>query len=122
MTPPSAAYSGDILSIAVTTTTGSVTWTANAANAAGTKTELLLQPLKGKNRTPTAKGYRTKAFAAFAVGGLTYSVSVPTGYYAAAYRYVNLATGQATALVPLSVVTVALSLEDGGAVETRLAA
>ena len=117
MTPPTTAFAGDGLSIAVTTTTGSVTWTASAANSVGVKTELLLQPLKGKNRQPSAKGYRTKAFATFATGALTYSVSVPAGYYAAAYRYVNVATGQETALVPLSTLTVALSLEDGGQAE-----
>jgi hypothetical protein len=118
MVPPTAAFLGDSLTITAAAGMGQVTFTAGAANSAGTTTELLLQPLKGKNRVPTAKGYRTKAFKAFATGSLTQTVSVPTGFYAAAYRYVNAATGQATALVPVGVQTVALSVVDGDLEET----
>ncbi|RYG22842.1 hypothetical protein EON82_15890 [bacterium] len=121
MVPPTSAFTGDNLTITATAGTGQVTFTASAANTTGTTTELLLQPLKGKNRTPLAKGYRTKTFKVFLAGSLTMNVSVPTGYYAAAYRYVNVATGQATPLVPLSVLTVALSLEDGGTDEAPVA-
>ena len=102
--------------------TGQVTFTASGANYTGVTTELLLQPLKGKNRVPTAKAYRTKMFKAFATGSLTQAVTVPAGYYAAAYRFVNSATGQMSALVPISVLTIALSVEDGGADEAPAAA
>lgn len=113
-TPPTSAYAGDNVAVTATASTGLVTFTASGANGMYSKTELLLQPLKGKNRKPGAKGYLSKGFFAFATGSLTTTVSVPAGYYAAAYRFVNVSTGQATALTPISTVTVALSLEDGG--------
>lgn len=117
MTPPTSAFTGDNITFTATATTGAVTFTASAVNTANVKTELLLQPLKGKNRTPGPKAYRSKMFVNFAGPGLSQAVTVPAGFYAAAYRFVNTVTGQETALVPIAVVTVALSMEDGGAEE-----
>lgn len=122
MSPPTSAFTGDVITITATGGTGSITFTASAANFAGVKTELLVQPLKGKNRVPGSRGYRTKSFVAFASGSLTSTVTVGTGYYAAAYRFVNTATGQETALVPIGVQTVALSLTDNGPVAKKKAA
>ena len=79
-------------------------FTSSAANNAATKTELLLQPLKSRNRTPQPKGYRSKGFIAFAAGALTATTFVPAGWYYAAYRFVNASTGQVTAAVPLGYV------------------
>lgn len=115
--PPTTAFLGDGIAISTTAGTGQVTFTASAANAAGVKTELLVQPLKGKNRKPGARGYVSKGFVAFAAGALSSTVTVPSGYYACAFRFVSTTTGQATALTPLATVTVALSLEDGGMAE-----
>lgn len=120
--PPTSAFTGDSIAVAATGGTGQITFTANGANATNVRTELLVQTLKSKNRTPAAKGYRSRGFVAFAAGSLTSVVSVPTGYYAAAYRFVNVTTGQATALVPLTVLTVALAVEDGGLAEEPVAA
>ena len=117
--PPTATFTGDSITVTATGGTGSATFTASGANAANVKTELLVQPLKSKNRAPSAKGYRSKGFVAFAAGSLTSVVSVPTGYYSVGYRFVNTLTGQATALVPLTVLTVALSVEDGGLVDAQ---
>jgi len=114
MNPPTYVMAPDNLTITATAGTGQVTFTSNGPNGGITKTELLLQPLKGKNRTPTAKGYRSKGFFQFAVGSLSTTVSVPTGYYAAAYRFVNQTNGQELGIVPIAVVTVALAVEDGG--------
>ncbi len=108
LTPPTTAFTGDSITLTATGGTGLVTFTATAANSANVKTELLLQNLKGKNRVPTAKGYKSRAFFAFATGTLSTTVSVPTGYYAAGYRFVNTLTGQATNLIPIGVQTVAL--------------
>ncbi len=105
-TPPTSAFAGDSLAITATGGAGVVTFTASAANGTNTKTELLLQPLKGKNRTPGSRGYKSRGFNAFATGSLTISVGMVAGPYAAAYRYVNTLTGQATALTPIGVVTV----------------
>ena len=122
MVPPTAAFVGDSIVVSASATTGQVQFVGSAPNTAGIKTEVLLQALKGKNRAPTAKGYRTKAYFAFTSGALFVNVAVPTGYYAAAYRFVNVATGQATPLAPLSILTVALSVEDGGAPEAPVRA
>lgn len=112
--PPATPFTGDVITVTATAGTGKITFTASAANAANVRTELLVQPLKSRNRTPTAKGYRTRGFIAFAVGSLSADVTVNPGFYAVAYRFVNVNTGQEVALVPLPLLTVALAAEDGG--------
>ena len=92
------------MTITATGAAGQVTFTSSAANNTYTKTELLLQPLKSRNRTPQPKGYRSKGFVAFAAGALNSNVMTPAGWYYAAYRFVNSTTGQVTALVPLGYV------------------
>lgn len=121
-TPPTSAYTGDTPTITALAGTGKVTFTASAGMAIGNKAELLLQPLKGKNRVPNSKGYRSKAFNYFAPGSLSFDVTVPTGTYAAAYRYVNTATGQETNLIPIGVHNVSLALEQGGSAAKKKAA
>lgn len=107
-TPPTSAFQGDsgVTVTAGSGTAGQVSFVASAANSANVRTELLLQPLKGKNRTPTARGYRTKTYTTFVAGSLTTNVAVPAGWYACAVRFVSPVTGQETALVPLGTVTV----------------
>ena len=112
--PPANPFSGDTITISATAAAGQVTFTASAANAANVKTEFLLQSLKNGNRKPQKNGYRSRGFFAFVAGTLTHNVSVPSGYYAAAYRFVNSLTGQATEPVYLPVQQVTLSLSDGG--------
>jgi hypothetical protein len=112
--PPLSNYTGDSITVTATASAGKVTFTASAANAAGTKTELLLQPIPNAKRKPASNGYRTKAYVAFSSGNLSYEVSVPAGYYAAGYRFVSTATGQDTRMVTLPVQTVAMSVAQGG--------
>lgn len=70
--------------------------TYDAANRDGITTELMLQPLAGKNRKPYADKYRHAAFFAFTAGALSYAVHVLRGWYACAYRFVNTANGEDT--------------------------
>lgn len=93
---------------------GVITFTASASNASGVTTEMLIQKLPGRNRTPNPEGYLSAAFQAFSSPTLTKNVFVPAGHYAVAYRFVKTATGQATNPVVIGIQTVALSLEDGG--------
>lgn len=116
-TPPTTPFNGDSIAVSATAGTGKVTFTATAANSAGTKTELLLQPLASPLRNPKPKGYRTQKFVTFIGGGLSSDVNVGPGYYAAAYRFVNTTTGQETALVPIGVAQVTLALESGSSAE-----
>ncbi len=101
MTPPVAGFNGDTPTISAAGGVGQVTFTASAANAAGVKTELLVQPLKSSARTPSARGYRTNSFFAFAPGTLSKIVSLPSGNYALAARFVQTATGAEVAIQPL---------------------
>lgn len=112
--PPTTGFFGDGISITATAGTGQVTFTASAANATNVRTELLVQNLRGRNRVPSAKGYRSRGFISFVAGTLTATVNVSAGPVAVGYRFVNTLTGQATQIFPISILTVALSLEDGG--------
>lgn len=114
VTPPSSAFTGDTITLSVTPGTGQVTFTASAGNAIGVTTELLLQRLVSKNRTPDPRAYRSKGFNFFTSGTLNKVVTVQPGYYAAAYRFVNTSTGQATVLQTLPVQQVTLALAKGG--------
>lgn len=93
-TPPTGKFAGDTIQVTASAQPGSVKFTASAANRSGVTTALLLAKLGGKNRKANAKQYREKAYIAFATGNLQSSVSVPAGWYAAGYSFVDLATGQ----------------------------
>ena len=111
--PPAAPFGGDSVAVTVGAEAGQVTFTGNKNNAAGVTTELLLQALASPVRTPRYAAYRTKGFQVFALGSLSRSFTVPPGYYAAAYRFVEIATGQASPLIPLGIVQhVTTSVED----------
>ena len=77
---------------------GALTLTASQPNAQGVVTEVLTQPLANARRKPRERDWKTAAFVAFAAGSLTRTLALPTGAYAVAYRFVNAATGQATAM------------------------
>ncbi|MEQ1821691.1 MAG: hypothetical protein ABL949_04210 [Fimbriimonadaceae bacterium] len=112
--PPTTAFAGDTVTISVVASAGTLTFSASKANAANVTTEILLQPLPSANRKPSLQGMRHKAFQAFASGSLSLPITVPPGYYAAAYRFVNTLTGQTTLPVMLAVNQVTLALEEGG--------
>ena len=105
--PPTASFGGDTALITANATAGRITFTANQANAEGVKTELLLQPLASAGRTPIPGRYRTQSFVQFVTGTLSASVTVPAGYYAPAYRFVNFKTGQEDLLRGLLIIRVA---------------
>ncbi len=106
--PPTAPFYGDGVSVTASAPAGSgqVAFAASAPNSPGVTTELLLQPLRSPARTPTPRGYRSAGFAAFSVGSLSVSLAAEPGAYAPAYRFVCVATGQASRLIPLGVVEV----------------
>ena len=70
------------------------------------KTELLLQPLRFAHQSPNPRGYRTQAFTAFGVGTPALTLPAAPGWYAPAYRFVNVQTGQETEMRLLRVVQV----------------
>ena len=124
LTPPTAPFAGDSITITALAEPGKITFTASAANAANVTTEFLIQPLKTANRKPQANGYRSKGFFTFAVGTLSHQLVLPAGYYAAAYRFVQTQTGEATEPVylPLQQVTLSLSTSNKTSVKQSKAA
>lgn len=72
---------------------GAVRWTADAANATGTVTELLWEKLANRNRKPTGR-WKTAGFHAFAPGALSVDVPAAPGWYLVGFRYVEAATGR----------------------------
>lgn len=116
-TPPTTPYVPDTPGITCAGGSGKVTFTAANDQAAGSKSELLLQPLKSANRTPSPKGYRTQMFWTadnatpvdvdhLAADYLHPSSALPAGTYVPAYRAVKTATGEQGSLIVLPAVTV----------------
>lgn len=120
--PPTSSYYGDSITVTATAGTGTVTFTASAPNLPSSRTELLLQKLPSANRTPQKGKYLSKGFFQFVLGTLSTSVSVPPGYYAAGYRFVNATTGQATPIRQIGISQVNLALTQGGAGNKKKAA
>lgn len=121
--PPTSTFNGDNITITATAVAGGVKFNASAANSNGVTTALLIAKLGGKNRTANASQYREKAYFSFAAGSLTTTVSVPAGYVAAGYSFVNTATGQETAHVLLgNVGAVTYAVADGGKSSSKKAA
>jgi hypothetical protein len=113
-TPPAGPFAGDSISLTATAGVGKITFNASGPNTVGVKTELLLQPLASQHRTPQPRAYRSKAIVSLSSLNPSYELTVPAGWYAAAYRFVLTATGQETAIVPLNVQQVTLSVADSG--------
>jgi hypothetical protein len=104
MNPPAGGFGGDTVTLTVSGVDGKITFTASKANAAGVKTELLIQKLASKARRTYEEKYRTASFVAFATGSLSSVVNAEAGIYATAYRFVNTATGQDSDIVQLGIV------------------
>ena len=114
---PTGSYAGDLITITLSNGIGQLVATASGANSASTTTEILVQKLPSANAQVNPEAYHTYAFKKFASGALTQSIVGTAGTYAVAYRFVNTVTGQMTALVPLSTLSISLSVEDGGMAE-----
>ncbi len=95
-TPPPFAFIGDPLTLTATGGAGHITFTAGGANSPNVKTEPLWQPLKFGHQSPQSRAYRTQAFVAFTGSPLAATLPATPGWYALAYRFVNVQTGQET--------------------------
>lgn len=98
---PSELFTGDGVSVSVEGLAGAVRFTASGPNSVGVVTELLLQPLASFGRRGDADKYRGQGFHSFAPGSVSVDVVAPRGPVLAAVRFVSVATGQVSALVPL---------------------
>lgn len=100
-TPPSSPYTGDTIGVAGAGGVGVVTFDPTAANTAGSTTELLVARLPAPNRLPRPGDYRVEEYHVFTGGADVVSITEPAGYYALAYRFVEISTGQRGPLVVL---------------------
>lgn len=122
LTPPEADYLGGGFAVSAASDTGSIVF-SGSPTPAGTVVEVLLQKLPSANRKPTYTGYKTVAYTVFSVTNHNkYVAEVGPGTYAAAYRFVDTATGQQTELVQLNVLGVTLQVVRGGADEAAKSA
>lgn len=119
--PPTTEFTGDVITVSAAAGTGNIVFTGSAANAVGVTTELLIQPLANATRRPQPDAYVSAGFKVYVGGSLTQNVPVTAGTYSVAYRFVKTTTGQATELVVLPKVTVALSLESSGSDDVPVA-
>ena len=94
MAPPTSDFAGDTITITAAASSGGSKFSASGANGSTVTTALLIQPLANANRKAMANGYRTKEYFKFVAGTLDRTVSLPPGYYAVGYEFVNTATGQ----------------------------
>lgn len=101
--PPTAPFLGDGIRVVAAPQGSALRFEAGAPNAPGVVTELVVQPLKSRLRTPDPKKYRTRGFVAFAPGALSCEIPLPRGAFAAGVRFVEAATGRETAALPLGV-------------------
>ncbi len=104
--PPTTDFTGDPITVTATPKEGAVSFTASGANSTNVRTELLLQPLASPHRKPNPRGYRSYGFVRFTSGSLTTEVSVPPGWYAPAYTFVNIQTGQEVGIKTLPIIFV----------------
>lgn len=79
---------------------GVLTFSASGPTGTDTVVELLIQPLLNGKRSPT-QFYKSAAFVTFDAAHLTRAVSLQAGWYAAAYRFVEKATGRSTMMQTL---------------------
>jgi hypothetical protein len=105
VTPPTSSYIGDSVVVGTSAIETGVRWSASGPNDSETVTELLVQKMPSPRRKPT-KQYTSAAFVQFAAGSLSFDLPLDPGSYALAYRFVRLATGQSTLLIPCGIVIV----------------
>ncbi len=102
--PPEYPFAGDEVRIAAEGAPGEVVFRASGPTSGHVRVELFVQPLRFAHQSPQARGYRSRAYAAFAEPGLEARVAATSAWAAPAYRFVDTRTGQVTALVTLPVV------------------
>ena len=104
--PPTAPFFGDGLRVTVEALSNGIAFASDAANRNGVLTELLLQPLASQHRRTYLQRYRSQAFIHFSGSSLQVAVPCGPGWYAIAVRFVEAASGRATAEIELGVLHV----------------
>ena len=117
--PPAADYLGLGITLEVQSMPGGLIFVGSGSTSGTSVVELLLQKLPAGNSKPTFDAYKTLDYATLSTDqGNQYVARLAPGRYAAAYRFVDKATGQQTALVQLNVLGVTLEVVKGGADES----
>lgn len=82
-----------------------ILFTADRPNREGVTTELVVQKLRSVRSRPGTR-YTTAKFVEFKPGHLDQMVEVPPGTWACAIRFVETASGRATGVQPIAVVSI----------------
>lgn len=107
--PPASFLFGDSLTVEVASQDGGILFTSTDSNLPNATTELLIQPLLGRNRRTYLRQYRSQGFHRYTQDSPEAMVSCMPGWVACAHRYVNTQTGQSTPIAELGVVWVSAS-------------
>ncbi len=115
-TPPATAFAGDTITVtAESENPGVIDFTASAPNGTNITTALLLQKVSSAIADPVDGAYKIGKYFRFITGTLSTTVTVPPGYYAVGYQFVNTATGQVSPPVYLNIIgPVSFQMVDGG--------
>lgn len=97
--PPTAGFVGDGIEVKVSGGAGTIEFRSALPNTEGIVTEVLVQPLNSRNRQAYDRHYRSRGFVDFSTGPL--EVEARTGVVACAVRFVKVATGQTSAIIPV---------------------
>ena len=99
--PPVSTFAGDDIGVFATPSTkknavpaGHLRMSTTGANSKGVMTALLVQKLSGPNRKPTPRLFKAADFVTFQDGQTEIDLPVENGYYATAYRFVDVNTLQ----------------------------
>jgi hypothetical protein len=98
---PTDLFAGDSIPVITEAAGGQVVFSSEGQNGEGVATELLLASVAAYTSRPPLRAYRTKGFHQFAAGAPTFTVSVQPGWYAPAIRFVRVATGQVSDVLPM---------------------
>lgn len=101
LAPPAGSFVGDPILVSASPTPTGIAFAASGPNGPATLTELLFQPLKNARRSP-GQFYKSGGFVAFSGPNPVETLVLPAGWYAVAYRFVEVSTGRSTPLQPLA--------------------
>lgn len=115
LVPPTAPNPRQTVTIEVTSSPGRISFEATGTNTPNVVTEVFVQRLANSARRPRKGAYASAGFVAFSGTTTKFDVTVLPGAWACAARFVNSATGEEIGpLKELGMVSVALSVQDGG--------
>ena len=95
--PPKFPYSGDPVTLAISTLPGQIVLAASAANSSNNRTVIALLALKFASQSYRLRDLKTVEAVQFTPDELSLVIAVEPGWYALATHFISVQTGQWTA-------------------------